>query len=278
MSEKKKSWSIGYEERRVAFSTTLDDIDEYLKAYKAELAESPNVKKLNSLYDSMAASYEEMLSQIKSFGANIKVKSGHLKPINYPRNILHVFCSVGMAMLYTFVLTRFQAMAIVLPVTAFFILLEVTRRMSGPWNEFLFKKVFGLISRPHERNKTNGSTYMMIAVSISMILFSFKPVVVVALLVLGLADPAASIVGKLWGKKKLYRNKSYLGTSTFFGVAFAASIIYFSLALDGYSALHIVLASIGIAAVGAVTELFSIKIDDNFSIPFVVSIAAFLML
>jgi len=277
-TEATHAWQLSYNEKKENLNRSLVEISNSLRAYRDELAESPNVKKLNSLFDSLSEGYEELLVKIKKFGISQKVKSGHIKPINYPRNIFHATMGTTMALMYYFVIPRSWALGLILSTVGLFLLLEATRRFSKRWNDFLVDTVFGLIARPHERHHTNGSTYMVLAITLMLLFFAYKPIVCVAVLVLGLADPAASVVGKLWGKTKVFRNKSWLGTGAFFAVAFIASLVFMLLTVEHHSAAYLTMTAFFIAIVGTLVELFSTRIDDNFSIPMSVAFTAWLFL
>jgi|GEM_PF-446627 len=277
-NETAQAWQVSYNEKKDNLNHSLEEISQSLKEYRDELAESPNVKKLNSLFDSLSESYEELLVRIKKYGVAQKVKSGHLKPINYKRNLFHATAGTSMAIFYYLFIPRSWALGLIFSTVGLFLFLEITRRFSKRWNDFLVDTVFGLIARPHERHHTNGSTYMVIAITLILLFFAYKPIVCVAVLVLGLADPAASVVGKLWGKTKIYGNKSWVGTSAFFVVAFTASLIFMLLTVEHHGAAYIFMTAAVVALVGTVVELFSTRIDDNFSIPMSVAFTAWLFL
>ena len=94
-----------------------------------------------------------------------------------------------------------------------------------------------------------------------------------ASLVLGIADPAASLVGKRWGKLKLFRDRSVLGTATFVCVGSIGSMIF----LMAYSSLNgfaIGVTALVAAVAGAAAELISgERLDDNLSIPVAIALA-----
>ena len=52
-------------------------------------------------------------------------------------------------------------------------------------------------------------------------------------LVLGIGDPIASIVGKTWGKTKVWGEKSLEGSLGFFGIAVLALVFYFAVIAGG---------------------------------------------
>ncbi len=145
--------------------------------------------------------------------------------------------------------------------------LEISRRFSTSWNQILVTKVFAPIARPREMYRTNGATYYTLATLILVAIFS-KPAAEIGLLALAFGDPGASLIGKRWGKLKLYRQKSVIGTSVFFALAVAASIFVLSVlhpTLLPWSSRWALALSVAFA--GTMAELFSHRLDDNLTIP-----------
>lgn len=265
VQQKKRSFSD-------SLSLSLTQVQGSLQEYSAELADNPSNKRLKVLYQELANDYEELLTNIRSHNLK-KIKAIHLKPVNYVRNIFHAFNGLTCVLLYQFLLTREMALGLTGGFLAVFGILELTRRFSARWNNFLVDKVFGMISRPHERSRTNGSTYFALAMFI-IVLFFDKPIAQLSILILGFADPAASVFGKLWGRRKLFRDKSFVGTGTFFAVAFSATIIFLSLAVPAFSFSYALIVAGVVSLFATATELFSTRVDDNFTIPMACALIA----
>ena len=96
-------------------------------------------------------------------------------------------------------------------------------------------------------------------------------------LVLGVGDPIAAIVGMKFGERRLVGDKTLAGFLGFFLSSALALCIFFSIVtpMDWVS---IVLVSTGVGLAGALTELFTGKIEDNFSIPLVGGFVAMALL
>jgi dolichol kinase len=266
-----------WESQRGALHNALEKVAERLSVYSAELDKRPNGRKLKAVYGTLSAGYEELVDEItelRRIGLITSARASHLKPMNYARNVFHAMMGISSAIMYGLLISRETALIIVISIFSTFASLEITRRIWPKWNDFLVDKVFGIIARPHERKQTNGSTYYVAALILILLLFP-KPVCLMAVLVLGLADPAASVAGKLWGKKKIVNGKSYVGSLTFLVVAFAV-------ALPFSMSMHSFLAAIPIALVVAFTtmlaELLITKIDDNFTIPVVCASVAWMFI
>jgi dolichol kinase len=284
LSAKVAKFAAEASEKQAATYDSMRALAERLRAYSEELAARPNVQAnvqaLRERKEALSRSYEEFLIELRErrvTRAAALAQSRQLKPVNYARNIFHAMNGlIGMTM-YGFFLTREGALIVLGVIFAVFGTLEVTRRFSDRWNDFLVDKVFGAISRPSERYRTNSATLYLLALLVIVAAFPKLPVLA-AVLVLGFGDPVASLVGKRWGRKKLFRDKSYAGTLAFFTagiIAVGAMLSYFAPELG---ILRIVGVAAAISAVGAVTELLSSRIDDNFSIPIACALIGTLLL
>ena len=264
--EKKKTFDA-------SFATSLAQVQTSLMEYSRELKERPNGHRLKDLYEELSGDYEEVLTNLKKRKIT-KIKALHLKPVNYARNIFHIFCGITCVSLYQFFLNREMALWLMGGFMSVFVFLEVSRRFSERFNDFMVDKLFGIISRPHERYKVNGATCYLIAMFIMVVFFN-KPVVLLSVLVLAFADPAASIVGKLWGRRKLFRDKSFVGTTAFFITALVMVFTYLTLAVPSFSFGYALLVATVVSLVTTTVELFSTRVDDNLSIPLASALAAF---
>jgi dolichol kinase len=229
------------------------------------------------MYRTLSDGYEELvveLRDLKKAGFLSTARARHLKPINYARNVFHALTGVTGVLLYQFVLGRTAALAVMLGILSVFGLLEISRRFSARWNDFLVDRVFGMISRPHERHQVNGSTWFLIALVVIVFLYP-KSVVTAAVLVLSFADPAASVAGKLWGGKKIMHGKSYVGSLAFLVVAFCVSLPF---AIASSTILWGFFAAAVIALAGTLAELLISRIDDNFAIPIVCATVGYFLL
>ncbi len=123
--------------------------------------------------------------------------------------------------------------------------------------------------REHERHGFAGTTYLLLGVLI-IIAFFPKPVCILSLLFLAVADPLASLVGILYGKDKICGPKSLQGSSAAFSACTVIAGIYFfthHLMID-----RLVIVSLLAGVIGAISELIPIfNIDDNLTFPIVSS-------
>ena len=153
------------------------------------------------------------------------------------------------------------------------IIVEVSRRLSPALNKEFCDRIFGAISRPHETHNITSATWYALALFLGVWLLP-QHAIEAGTIVLGVADPAASIAGKAWGKTKIYRDKSLEGSLGFFVTAFVTLIIFFTVISAGYSAWAIAITSLAVAVFTTLAELFAGRIEDNFSIPVVGGVVA----
>jgi len=259
--------SLEDEQRRLRKS--LDDVERLLQEFSDELSAKPSVRKLKELRRSLSEGYEEMVTQLRGPRIRFEVKAKgfkHVKLPNYSRNVFHAIMGTSGVLLYQWILTREMALWVMGLMMASFVLLEISRIFSRKWSWFLVDTVFGQISRPAERYRINGST-LYLAALILVVFFFPKTVAQIAVLVPAYADPLASVFGQRYGRKKLYRAKSYVGTGTFFLAGALSVVIFGLLALPDWSLLRLVGMALTVGATGAFAECFSERIDDNFTIP-----------
>jgi uncharacterized protein (TIGR00297 family) len=125
--------------------------------------------------------------------------------------------------------------------------------------------------------KTYGIAFFPLAFSALLFIPVFSLFeIVYAVLILAISDALAGIFGEYFGRKKiifLFENKSWVGFSAFYISAFALSLFY----LNNYSFHGFLLCTV-IALLPAITELFSHRGSDNFTVPLFTASWALLIL
>ncbi|WP_127716638.1 diacylglycerol/polyprenol kinase family protein [Halobacteriovorax sp. HLS] len=145
------------------------------------------------------------------------------------------------------------------------ILVEITRLKVSAVNRVVLKLMKPFL-RDSEKNSMSGFPFYALGVALSFLLFDEK-IAVLSSLFLIFADPICSFFGVLYGKDKIFGNKSMQGAMAGFIICYAITFLY-----GGYyyqPGLELLVFSIIVGLVGAVSELCSVFIDDNLSIPVV---------
>ncbi len=183
----------------------------------------------------------------------LRRKSIHLLGLIFP--ILYVFT------------TRHNAIIGVGCLLAFVLGIELLKALL-PAFRAMFMRIFSPILRSQERKGgLTGATYYLIG-SFLCILFFDKTLAIVCLCFLTLGDLFAALIGKQWGRIKLFSRKSLEGSLACFIVCTAAALLI---------GLHPVVAIAG-ALVATLIELLPTGVDDNVTIPLISGLAMHLLI
>ena len=127
-----------------------------------------------------------------------------------------------------------------------------------PWLNRLF-------FRAEEEVKESAMIPYAIAILLTILTFP-KPVTLIAIYTLAIADPLAAIVGIKWGGRELTPDRSVEGMLAFFTATLAVSLAVLGVATSApYAAISG--AAFLIALSVSTFELFPLRIDDNLTIP-----------
>ncbi len=137
------------------------------------------------------------------------------------------------------------------------ILIEYARLAHTAVNRF-FHRIFGNLLRDTESFHYSGATYLLIS-SFLVILVFHKEIAILCLLFLTLGDGTAAIVGKSFGRTRIF-SKTLEGTVAFLIVAVGAGLFF------GQIPFYIRLSG---AFVAAIVELLPMRTSDNLRIPIV---------
>ena len=174
----------------------------------------------------------------------------------YYRKATHLFSLIIPIIYWYFIPNQTHAILLVLFFTALFIFIDTFRRRFMLIKK-LFKVFFDKMLRAHElKGKYTGATWVMIAASITIIIFS-KNIAILSLIFLSIGDTFAGLIGREYGKIKM-------GNKTFEG--FIAGLIPCLAIAYVYSPLPFHVSGIG-AITAMLLETLPLPLDDNFRIP-----------
>jgi dolichol kinase len=132
-----------------------------------------------------------------------------------------------------------------------------------------------ILVRAEEQVREAAMTPYAIAVLLTILTFP-KPAALVAIYTLGIADPAAALVGIRFGRRKLSANRSFEGSLAFFVSTVVVAAAVLTWGTDG-APLAITGAALTIGLAASACELLPLRIDDNMTIPLFVGFATWII-
>lgn len=127
-------------------------------------------------------------------------------------------------------------------------------RLTMPRANTLFFTWFGRLASPREAEGVASSTWYMMGITFAVAIAP-GPAGVSAILVMSLADPAASYFGRRWGRRP------------FLGGSVEGSVVFLLIALAVLLPRHALPAALGVALVATLLERRSWPLDDNLAVP-----------
>jgi dolichol kinase len=127
-------------------------------------------------------------------------------------------------------------------------------RLTMPAANTLFFTWFGRLASPREAEGVASSTWYMMGITFAVAIAP-GPAGVSAILVMSLADPAASYFGRRWGRRP------------FLGGSVEGSVVFLLIALAVLLPRHALPAAVGVALVATLLERRSWPLDDNLAVP-----------
>ncbi len=128
----------------------------------------------------------------------------------------------------------------------------------------LFFRTFLPLASPREAGKVASSTWYVLGVTLTLLLFPRGPALA-GILVLALADPAASVLGRALGTRP-FGQGTVEGSLAFLVVATLALLPLFSWPV-----------ALGAALAATLVEAIPWPVDDNLAIPLATGLALFLL-
>jgi dolichol kinase len=174
------------------------------------------------------------------------------------RRVFHASSAVALALGPGVLgLDRIQVLVTVVALLAGALAIDLVRLRVPRLNRLFFRTLSALAS-PREARGPASSTWYLVGVFLTYAFFPSHAVP--AILVLGLADPAASVVGRRRGRVRLGKG-TVEGAAAFLTVS---SIVLFA---TGGGVLQALVVALGVTII----ELLPIPLDDNLTVPLVVA-------
>ena len=166
------------------------------------------------------------------------------------RRLFHAATGVILVVILRFAPVRVGTALLFLGAILMGLVLVDVLRLALPQVNRAFFRTFSLLASPREAGRVSSSTWYMVGVFLAVVLFPVEAAMA-GILVLALADPAASVVGRLWGRRKL-GNGTVLGSASFTLVAFLVLLFFAPWPV-----------AISTAVISTVVESMPLPIDDN---------------
>ena len=254
----------------------LSDMVELLRAHMPR----PNLPRpqLRAAWSGYRAQLQDAYERLSRSFEDRSIRLPRLRPNNYMRSVVHCTMALSALLMVELVLRGAGVLIAGLSVAALAWTLETLRRVSPRANTAILK-VLGPIAHPHERNgmRVNSATWYSTALLVIALLFQ-PPAIAMALAVLGFADPTAGLVGRRLGRIRLAGDRTVEGSLAFLGAGLLASLAVLLIWHGAFPVGTALLAAFTASLFGALAELFSGRLDDNFSIPIAAAAGAQLIL
>lgn len=253
-----------------AIARRLGELREVMRSYEL----SPTGERMQGQWEQLRArlqpAYESLAAALRTEAVHVP----NLRPTNYSRNVLHVGTSLFSLLILLAMPTQLSLILVAGAFSATCWTLEISRRRSQRVNDFLMANL-QRFAHPHETYRVNSATWYGTALFLLSLTGSL-PVCVAGVMVLGVGDPAAALIGRRFGRIKLVNGRSLEGTLSFVLFGTLAAFITMSLVSPAGALTFRAAAAAGFA--GAIAELFSKRVDDNFSVPLAGALAAWIVL
>ena len=189
------------------------------------------------------------------------------KSLQLPRRFFHMAMGITVGLVYQFLLTHSRAIYI-LGTGACIVYIMEQIRINYPELSSKIKIINKYIFRAEEQLKESAGVPYVMGLLLTLISFP-KPVALVAIFTLAVADPLSAIVGIKYGKTKIVPNKSLEGSLAFFVSTFIIcfSVFFWHTAYLKIMIGPILLLSFLLAFITSAFEMLPLRIDDNLTIP-----------
>src|SRR3989304_6101485 len=170
------------------------------------------------------------------------------------RRLFHLITGISLVLILAYS-DRTKGILLILSLFIVTIIIE-TIRLYLPGVNRLFFHYFHSLLRGEEKKKLTGTPYFLMGVLLSILLFD-ADISLFSITILTVGDPAASTIGKRWGRHRI-KEKSLEGSMAFFISTIAVGLILQRL-WPGLPATVLIAG----AVTGTLTELLSTKVNDN---------------
>ncbi len=185
------------------------------------------------------------------------------KDLQLPRRLFHMGSGVTVAFIYNFLLTHQQAVSILGTIACVLYILEQVR-INYPEFAGNFEQYSKYLLRAEEQLKESAGIPFVMGLLLTILSFP-KPIAVVAILTLAIADPLSALIGIRFGRLRVVAHKSIEGSAAFFlGCFLSTAAVFIGYAPTTGTAFGL---AFFVAFTVGVFEMVPIRLDDNLTIP-----------
>lgn len=185
------------------------------------------------------------------------------KDLQLPRRLFHMGSGITVAFIYNFLLTHQQAVSILGTIACVVYILEQVR-INYPEFAGNFEQYSKYLLRAEEQLKESAGIPFVMGLLLTILSFP-KPIAVVAILTLAVADPLSALIGIRFGRIRVVAHKSLEGSAAFFfGCFLSTTLVFLGYAPTTGTALGL---AFFVAFTVSVFEMVPIRLDDNLTIP-----------
>ena len=187
--------------------------------------------------------------------------------VHVMRKLFHM--GVGLAVLWLYynveVVTKDRVIYIAAALGVSGLAFDLLRMGFANFNRYVLK-IIGPLMRQSEVNSLTGLPFYALGAASSMFFYQEK-IAILSILFLIFSDPIASYFGIRYGTDQIIPNKSVQGSAAGLCTCYIISLIYGLVWAE--PTVDLLIFSLLAGLVGSISELFSIFVDDNLTIPVV---------
>lgn len=184
--------------------------------------------------------------------------------LHIARKALHVGGGLFLLFIYQFFnLSELQFSYLLFSCFIIAFILDFCRIKLKGFNNFSLSQL-GAVMREDEKNSFSGLPFYTLGLGVVFCFFQ-KEIALLSALFLIFSDPTSSLVGIRFGKIKTFGGKTLEGSVAGLIVCYILTTVAILNFTDNL--LEIIFFSLGAGLIGSISELLSIFIDDNFTIP-----------
>ncbi len=186
------------------------------------------------------------------------------KDVQLGRRLFHMGSGLIVALAYGLLFTHSQAVHLLGTIACVAYVFDKIR-VAYPETAQKLQGLTNFFIRAEERLSESSAIPYVISILLTIISFP-KPIALMAICILAIADPLSAIVGIQYGKRHLVPDKTLEGSVAFFGAAFACSFFILVRVAQVYW-LPALGVSVLISLAVTMFEMIPTKLDDNLTIP-----------